>query len=105
TVTNNNDATVTITGNLTGGSAASQWTQGSNSYLKVAAAIVAVGVLDASASGNTVEYSGSGQTVKVPSSNYTNLTFSSTNNTGPSVTVAGVYTVTGTGSVTSAAGT
>ncbi|HXK40908.1 MAG TPA: hypothetical protein VJ046_02300 [Candidatus Paceibacterota bacterium] len=76
TLTNNNDSTVTVSGAITGTVAGSTWTQGTNSTLAVAGAVLATGTLTTSASGNTVNYNGVDQTVKLPSSNYVNLTIS-----------------------------
>ncbi|MDP3954016.1 MAG: DUF2341 domain-containing protein [bacterium] len=97
TITNNNDATVTISGDLTGTVAGSTWTQGANSTLVAAGAVLSTGTLDASTNTpNTVNYSGTNQTIKSPSASYYNLTISGSNNTGPTITVTNALTITGT---------
>ena len=78
TVTNN--GSISITNNLIG-TATSVWTNSNNSTLKVGGTLLTTGTLNASATGNTVEYSGTGaQTIKTPSSStYYNLTLSGGN--------------------------
>ncbi|HYC53075.1 MAG TPA: DUF6701 domain-containing protein [Gemmatimonadaceae bacterium] len=65
TVTNN--ATATAMGSITGGNGASTWTNAANSTLNAGNALLTTGTLNASAVGNTVHYTGAGQTVKTPS--------------------------------------
>ena len=77
TVTNN--GSINIVSNLAGGNATTTiWTNSDNSTLKVGGVLLATGVLNATATGNTVEYNGAGaQTIKTPSSStYYNLTLS-----------------------------
>jgi hypothetical protein len=75
TITNN--GTITNTSNITGAAATSIWTNSTNGVLNVEGAILATGVLNASAAPNTFNYRGSGaQTIKQPSSSYYNLTIS-----------------------------
>jgi hypothetical protein len=66
-----NNSAVTITGNLTGGNAASAWLNNANSTLNVAGTVLATGTLTATASGNTVNYTGAAQIVHV--NNYWSL--------------------------------
>jgi hypothetical protein len=75
TITNNGTISLTnaVTG-LSGSAAGSTWTNGANSTLNIAGALLATGTLNASASGNTINYNGAGaQTIKVPASSYNNL--------------------------------
>lgn len=76
TVTNN--STVTAAGAITGTVAGSTWTNAANSTLNITGALLATGTLNASASGNTIDFrSAANQTIKQASSNqYFNLTFS-----------------------------
>ena len=73
-----NYGSVTVADNIVGLTGTSQWTNASNSTLRIGTALLATGVLEASATGNTVNYNGTGaQTIKSPSSNnYYNLTTS-----------------------------
>lgn len=91
TVTNN--GTITLSRNLTGTDAATSiWTNAANSVLNAAGSVLSTGVLNASASPNTVNYNGAGaQTVKVPTAGvtYYNLTLSNTNNK----TAAGAFAI------------
>jgi len=75
TVTNN--GSISITEDVIG-TATSVWTNAFNSTLKVGSALLSSGTLNASASGNTVEYNASGaQNIKTPSSsNYHHLILS-----------------------------
>lgn len=97
TITNNGTVILSNTTNsLTGLNAATSiWTNSTNSTLKAAGTLLTtgvLGVLNASASGNTVEYNGAGaQTIKTPSaSTYYNLTCSNANT--KSMTVAATVT-------------
>ncbi|MBI2271089.1 MAG: hypothetical protein HYU69_12155 [Bacteroidetes bacterium] len=101
TVTNN--GTVTLTGDMTGSVAGSTWTNAASSTLNMGgttSALLTTGTLNASASPNTVNYSGSGaQTIKTPASSYYNLTASNSGtksllSPGPSiVTVTNLVTI------------
>ena len=69
-----NYGTVTIANDVTGATAFSQWTNHTNSSLRVGGVLLATGILEADASGNTVVYNGTGdQLVKIPLSTYANL--------------------------------
>ncbi len=84
TITNN--GTVTAAGAITGGNATTSiWTNAANSTLNAAAAFLATGTLNASASGNTVHYNGAGaQAVKLAAGgNYHHLTVSGGNTKTP----------------------
>lgn len=75
-VTVTNDGTITITGDLKGNNGTtSVWTNAADSYLRVGKTLLTTGRLNASASGNSVEYNRAGdQDIKVPSaSTYYNL--------------------------------
>lgn len=88
TITNN--GTIELQADLTGTSSSSTWTQGSGSTLKIGGALLTTGTLNASASGNIVNYNGSGaQTIKTPSSSYYDLTVS----TGGTKTLAATIDV------------
>ena len=80
TITNN--GSINITSNLAG-TATTVWTNSNNSTLKVGGILLTTvgSTLNASATGNTVEYNGAGaQTIKTPSSStYYNLTLSGGN--------------------------
>lgn len=94
TITNN--TTVTIVGSLTGTVAGSTWVNASNAVLEAGNAILATGALNATASGNTVNYYRAGtQTVKATT--YNNLTLSGTSaKTTTGVTVNGTLSIEGT---------
>lgn len=63
-----NRGTTTIGGALVGNSATSLWTNGLSSTLNIGGALLATGILSASATGNTVNFNGAGaQTIKTPS--------------------------------------
>lgn len=92
-VTNNNTGTVTMSntgaGTLTGGGS---FTQGSNSTLIYAGSTISVGTFTASATGNTVNYSGTTPTILVV--NYYSLTYSGSGTVAlASPTIAGDLTV------------
>ena len=76
TVTNN--ATASVTGAITGTVAGSTWTNAANSTLNITGELLATGTLNASASGNTIEFRATGnQTIKQASGNqYFHLVFS-----------------------------
>jgi hypothetical protein len=80
TITNNGTITTTAAGGITGAAADSLWTQGTTGVLNFGGAtnsLLATGVLTATATGNTVNYSLAGaQTVKAPAVSYYNLTLS-----------------------------
>lgn len=79
-VTLTNNASVDATGAITGSVAGSTWTNAANSTLLVGGAMLATGTLNASASGNTVNYDGTGaQTIKLPAAGYFHLTASNGN--------------------------
>lgn len=99
-ITNNNTNVVTVAGNLTGSTAGSTWVNGANSTLNYRGAAAPMGtrVFTASAAGNTVNYSGAAQTVRLPSaSTYYHLTLSGSNTKTPA---AGAYTIAGNFSLT-----
>jgi hypothetical protein len=75
TVTNN--SLIEITGDLKGSAAlTSVWTNGVNSSLTIGGALLATGILNASAAGSTVTYNRLGdQVVKSPAAGYQNLSF------------------------------
>jgi len=78
-VTLTNNATVNAAGAITGANATtSVWTNAANSTLNIGGALLATGTLNASASGNTVNYNGAAaQAAKNASGNqYFHLTFS-----------------------------
>jgi hypothetical protein len=89
-----NNGTITIAGNIAGSVSGSTWTNSTNATLNIGTALLTTGILNASASGNTINYYGSvAQTIKSPSSvsgqpTYYHLTASGSNNkTLPSVTL------------------
>ncbi|MFH1121334.1 MAG: T9SS type A sorting domain-containing protein [Bacteroidota bacterium] len=100
TITNNTE--VTIIGNLGGSVAGSTWLNAAGSTLIASNAVMATGTLNASATGNTVNYNRSGtQTVKPTA--YQNLTLSGTSTkTTTSITVNGILTIEGTATLTAA---
>jgi MSHA biogenesis protein MshQ len=77
-VTLTNNATATVAGAITGSVAGSTWTNATNSTLNITGALLATGTLNASASGNTIDFRATGnQTIKQASGNqYFNLIFS-----------------------------
>jgi hypothetical protein len=95
TVTNNNTSVVTITGNLTAGNSSSKWVNGANSTLNYGGGSNPMnsGVFTASASPNTVNYIGAGQTVDATT--YYNLTLggSNTKTMQTPVTVTNDFTI------------
>jgi Secretion system C-terminal sorting domain/PKD-like domain len=101
-----NNATATVSGNITGlNGTTSIWTNAANSTLNIAGSLLTIvpgGRLNASATGNTVHYTGAAtQAIKSPSSNatYYNLSFSGAGEkTAPasSVRVNGNFTNDGT---------
>ncbi|MBK9358597.1 MAG: hypothetical protein IPN08_14650 [Bacteroidales bacterium] len=100
TITNNTE--VSIVGNLTGSVAGSTWLNAAGSTLVVSNAVLATGTLNASATGNTVNYNRSGtQTVKPAT--YQNLTLSGTSaKTTTTITVNGILSLEGTATLTAA---
>lgn len=107
TVTNN--GTVTAVGAITGANAATSiWTNAANSTLNVAGAMLATGTLNASAAGNTVNYNGAAQTVKLPAgapATYYDLTLSGSGiKTMPAtvMTISDDFTLSGTATTTAA---
>ena len=97
TVTNN--GSISVTEDVIG-TATSVWTNSTNSTLKAGKALLTTGTLNASASGNTVNYNGSGaQSIKTPgSSNYYNLILSTsgTKTALVSLDIDGDLTISGT---------
>ena len=79
-ITLTNTGTITIGGDINGTIAASTFTNSTNATLNIGGTLMATGTLNASASGNTVDYYlAGGQTIKVPtSSTYYSLTLSGT---------------------------
>lgn len=97
TVTNTNTGGVTITGATTGSLAGSTFTNSTNALVKFGSSVLTTGnggVLNASATGNTVDYNGSvAQTIKTPSgapATYYNLTVESS---GSFAVMAAAFTV------------
>lgn len=73
------NGSVSISNDLVGVDNTNIWTNGTNATLQVTGVLLANGILVASASGNTVNYSGAAQDVKVPISNqYFHLTIGGT---------------------------
>ena len=73
------NGSVSVANDLVGVDGTNIWTNGTNATLQVTGALLTNGTLVASASGNTVNYSGGAQNVKVPTSNqYYNLTIGGT---------------------------
>jgi len=90
-----NNSTVTASGAITGGNATTSiWTNATGSTLNVGGALLATGTLNASASGNTVNYNGSGnQAAKLASGgDYFHLTFSTG---GTNTLAAGTHDILG----------
>jgi hypothetical protein len=99
TVTNNNTLSVSLTrvpGAATLGGTGT-WTQGANSTLNYTGTSIAVSTFNASGAGNTVNYNSttSVQTIRVPTTTYSNLTFNNTSGTAPQFITAGNTTITG----------
>jgi len=96
-----NNGILTLENDLTGDVASSKWINAANSTLKIAGSFLtagAGGILDASASGNTIEYHGSGdQTIKIASSNYYHLILSTggTKFLAANIEIDGNLTITG----------
>ncbi|MBM4054748.1 MAG: hypothetical protein FJ264_08775 [Planctomycetes bacterium] len=89
TVTNKKTVTTTAAGGITGTVAGSTWLNDENSTLNVTGPVLATGTLNASASGNTVNYNGTvAQTIKAAT--YVTL---KTNNTA-GATLGGATTLT-----------
>jgi hypothetical protein len=93
TTSNNNTGTVTVTGllTLTGG-----WTQGTSSTLSLGAAtpFAGDGIFTASATGNTVTYTGAAAPVKAGTYNNLTIAGSGTATVGSATIVNGTMTVT-----------
>ena len=102
-VTLDNYGTVTIENNLTGlNSTTSKWVNRSGSLLAIggtSGSLLTTGVLDVSASGNTVSYKGSSsQAIKTPSTSYCNLISANAglkSYTGSTFSVTGNLTISG----------
>lgn len=89
-VTVTNLGSVTLSGSLVlNGS--STWTNGTNSFLSFAANITGTGTINASASGNTVTYTGSTSSIKAVT--YNNLTLNAPGTSTQTKTLAGNITV------------
>jgi hypothetical protein len=104
TVTNNNTSIVTITGTLNGANAVSTWVNGANSTLNYnsATAPMATGVLTATASGNTVNYTRAGAQT-ADGTTYYNLTLSGSGiKTIAGVTVDNILNMAGTATASAA---
>ncbi|MBI3375552.1 MAG: hypothetical protein HY017_27865 [Betaproteobacteria bacterium] len=106
---NTNAAGITAAGAITGISG-TNWTQNTNAYLKVSGALLTTAgtVLNASNSGNTIEYAGAAQTIKNPSSNtYHHLKLSGSGAMvmpGNALTINGNFSFSGTAATTATAG-
>ncbi len=103
TVTNNGTITTSAAGGITGSVAGSIWINAANSTLNVAGPLLATGTLNASASPNTVNYSGAAQAVKATTYNQLIFSGSAAKTAGGALTANGDFTVAGT--ATFAAGT
>ncbi|MBI3585648.1 MAG: hypothetical protein HY088_00775, partial [Ignavibacteriales bacterium] len=109
TVTNNGIVTSIAAGGIVGGAASATWTNAAGSTLKISGPLLATGTLTATGNPNTVEYTGAGQTVKLPSgapATYHHLTLSGSGTvTMPvtAMTLNGNFTTTGTESATAGA--
>lgn len=69
-----NYGTVTVANDITGSDGLSRWINQANSTLRIGGDLLATGILETSAAGNTVIYNDAGdQLVKVPLSSYANL--------------------------------
>ncbi len=93
-----NYGTIKIYGDLTGTVSGSTWTNLANASLEVTGNLLATGTLNASASPNTVKYSGSGsQTIKAPASSYYDLVIanSGTKSFASNITADDAITVSG----------
>jgi hypothetical protein len=98
----NNNGRINMRNSITGSHVTTQWTNGPNSYLQLGgtnASLMATGTLNASASGNTIEFSGSNaQTIKNPSSSiFHHLTIAGngTKTLSAATTINGNITITG----------
>lgn len=110
TVTNNGTITTTAAGGITGSIAGSTWTNAANSTLNILGPLLATGTLDAEANPNTINYSGAGQTVKLPNgttpNTYYHLSLSGSGTVtmpGTALSILGNFTTSGTESTTAAA--
>jgi hypothetical protein len=99
TIANNSTGGFTISTDLTG---TGGLTQGTNSVLNVAGT-VSISSLDANASGNTVNYTGSSQTVKAVIYHHLTLSGSGAKTITSLATINGNFTVSGTATATTAA--
>ncbi len=100
TVTNNGNITVSITNAVLGSTGSSTWIQGVNSTLKCPGTIMATGSLDASASGNTVNYNYGGPVTIPVASTYHHLTISGGNcSLSAPLTINGNFTLTSSGGI------
>lgn len=103
TITNN--GTVTLNGNLTITASTATWVQGTNATFKISGSL-ATDVLTATASGNTVNYTGTTQTVFATS--YVNLTLdggSGVKSIATGTSVTGTLNIAPTGTATASVGT
>ena len=94
-----NNGTVTLGGDLVGASSTSTWINAANSTLNASGALLTTGDLEASATGNTVNYIGSvAQSITAPFNNqYYNLGLSGTGTaTAPaSLLISGTFSIDG----------
>lgn len=90
-VSNNGTVSSTSAAGISGSATGSTWTNVANSVLNVAGPLLATGTLNATASPNTVNYTGAAQTVKA--STYHHLTLSGS---GTATLASGTTTVGGT---------
>jgi hypothetical protein len=106
TVTNNGTVTTSAAGGITGSAAGSTWTQGTTGTLNVSGPVLSTGTLTASASGNTVNYTGAAQTVKATAA-YHHLTLSGSGTktlTTTTTAINGNLTMSGTATGTTVVG-
>ncbi len=97
-ITVHNYGIVSLGDTLHGEDGTSKWVNEVNSSLTVASALLPLGILDASASGNTVKYNGSlAQNIKTPLGNYYHLIVeaSGTKTVLANLSVSGDFTING----------
>jgi hypothetical protein len=98
TATLTNNGVVTIL-NAPGGNASNTWTNAANSTLNVGGTLMTTGTLSATATGNTVNYSGAAQTGKVTTYNNLTLSGSAAKTFATTPTVNNVLSMEGTATV------
>ncbi|MCK4920553.1 MAG: hypothetical protein KAS71_05870, partial [Bacteroidales bacterium] len=94
-----NQGSITIIDNITGGDALTKWINDVDASLNIGGSLMATGILDASATGNTISYDGIiAQTIKTPQSSYYNLSAegSDTKSLVSNLDVDGNITISGT---------